>query len=94
MNVLLLLNIANALATLGRNPAFGADVNAGAQVFSLAGIAFQEFAMNDAERQILLEQIQRANAEGRVSLTDEETAQWHTRHEVAKAAIQGWKQGN
>ncbi len=90
MNPLILADIASAVATLLGNPLFGHDAEKLTGIAGLISLAFQVTGMNDQDRQLLLAQVQQANAENRV-LSEAEMAVWHARHEAAKKAIQDWK---
>lgn len=91
MNFILLGQIAAGLAQLARNPVLGNDANDLGVIFALGGLAMQQIGMSDADRQMLLEQVTRANAEGRKRLTDEETAYWESAHQDAKKIILDWR---
>ena len=88
--VSLMTRIVGALGVLATNPLWSKDTAKVQAILGLGGLALQEFGMFDADRQVLLEQIEAANAEGRL-LTDEEMESWTNRHIAAKAIIEGWK---
>lgn len=92
INLALLADIATAAALLGHNPLLAGKGDDVAKLFALAGLAFQQVGMIDADRKKLLEQIRRANETGG-TLTEEEQAEWTARHEAAKSIIQGWNPG-
>lgn len=92
MNLTIIAGIANAFATLANNPAFGGDAEKISGIAGLVGLAFSAAGMVSEERALLLEQIERANLEGRL-LTDEEMNAWKERHAAAKAAIENWQPG-
>jgi hypothetical protein len=95
MNLLVIAQIANAFATLANNSAFSSSATEMSKVSSVAGLvglALNAGGMLDSERALLLEQIERANLEGRL-LTDEEMNAWKERHAAAKAAIENWQPG-
>jgi hypothetical protein len=92
MNLTIIAQIANAFALLANNPAFGNDGAKVSSIAGLVGLAFGAGGMVESERALLLEQIQRANLEGRL-LTDEEMAAWKDRHAAAKVAIEAWEAG-
>lgn len=93
MNLLILAQIASAFGALAQNPAFGGDGAKVSAIAGLVGLAFQTGGMIESERAVLLEQVQRANSEGRL-LTDEEMSAWKVRHAAANAAIQDWQPGS
>jgi hypothetical protein len=92
MNLTLLAAIANAFSLLSKNPAFGKTGEEVSAIVGLVGLAFTAGGMIDAERKLLLDQIEVANAEGR-GLTDIEMQVWKDRHAAAAAAIQAWQPG-
>lgn len=87
---LLLGQIAEAFSAFAFNPVFDGKGEEVGVVAGLVGLAFQQGAIADADRRVLLAQIEEANAANR-GLTDPQKAEWRARHEVAKAAIEAWR---
>jgi hypothetical protein len=90
MDTMLLAQIAQALALLAANPALGDKGSQLAGIANLVALAFQVVGFNDADRALLLAQIEEANANGR-GLTEEQRDGWKARHEAASRIIEGWQ---
>lgn len=90
LNFLLLGQIAEAFSALAFNPAFEGKGDKVGEFAGLVGLAFDQAALADQDRRVLLAQLEEANAANR-GLTDEQKAHWREQHEGAHAAIQAWR---